>query len=79
MYGRNATKNEGDAVVIDFGLLASDLGSQNSNSTFSFSIVDGDCTSETQVYVQCPFSPAMSPPELSCPAIFARMKACLII
>ena len=35
---------------------------------------DGDCTNETQVYVQCPFSPAMSPPELSCPAIFARMK-----
>ena len=52
---RNATKNEGDAVVIDFGLLVSDLGSQNSNSTFSFSIVDGDCTNETPVYVQCPF------------------------
>ena len=29
--------------------------------------------------VQCPFSPAVSPPELSCPSISARMKACLII
>ena len=29
--------------------------------------------------VQYPFSPAVSPPELSCPSIFARMKACLIL
>ena len=54
-YVRNATENARDAVVIDFRLLVSDLDSQNSNTTFSFSIVDGDCTNETQVYEQCPF------------------------
>ena len=55
MYERTATENVGGMVVIDLVPEVIDEDNQNSEVILSFSIVDGDCTNDTQVYEQCPF------------------------